>query len=194
MRALPRVSGKSATMSSANATTDDAIEVGQGDVGQRGGDLPGEVELRRLAERHAPRAVQQEVDVQVFLFLEPLQQQLVVAGVEVPVEVAEVVAGRVLAVVGELDAAAQLHRPPLGQERAAKHPPRDQRQVFELLQEVGIEEHGQGPGSGVGGQGSEVRDRRSGIGGRLVLQATLEGVDQAVCHAADFRSLLKEFC
>ena len=62
-------------------------------------------------------------------------------GEHVPVEVAEVVAGRVLAMVGELDAAAELHRPPLGQQLAAEDPPRDQREVLQLLQEVGVEEH-----------------------------------------------------
>ena len=86
--------------------------------------------------------------MQVFLFLEPLQQQLVVPGEDVPVEVAEVVARGVLAVVGELDPAAELHRPPLGQELAPEDPPRDEREVFELLQEVGVE---QAACSGVGG-------------------------------------------
>ena len=72
--------------------------------------LPREVELRRVAERHAAGAVEEEVDVQVFLLLESLQEQFVVSRVQVPVVVAEVVAGGVLAVVGELDAAAELHR------------------------------------------------------------------------------------
>ena len=31
----------------------DAVEVGEGDIGQRRRDLPGKVELRRIAERHA---------------------------------------------------------------------------------------------------------------------------------------------
>ena len=78
--------------------------------------------------------------MQVFLFLKPLEQELIVAGEDVPVEVAEVVAGGVFAMVGKLDPAAELHRPPLGQKLPAKDPPRDERQVFELLQEVGIEE------------------------------------------------------
>ncbi len=116
-----------------------AVEVGECDIGQRRGHLAGIVELDRIAEGHAPRAVEQDVDVQVFLFLEPLEQELVVPGEDVPVEVAEVVARGVLAVVGELDAAAELHRPPLGQQLAPEHPARDQREVFELLQEIGVE-------------------------------------------------------
>ncbi len=78
--------------------------------------------------------------MQVFLFLKPLEQELAVPGEDVPVEVAEVVAGRVLAMVGELDPAAKLHRAALGQKLAAKDPPRDQREVFQLLQEIGVEE------------------------------------------------------
>ena len=117
----------------------DAVEIGQRDIGQGRGHLPGKVELRRLAKGHAPRAVEQEVDVQVFFFLKPLEQQFVETGEEVPVEVAEVVAGRVFAVIGELDAGPHLHGPPLGHERAAKHALRDQREVFELFQEIGVE-------------------------------------------------------
>ena len=93
-----------------------------------------------MAEGHAPRAVEQQVNVQVFFFLKPFEQELAVAGVDVPVEVAEVVARGVFAMVGKLDAAAELHRPPLGQKLAAEDPPRDEGQVFELLQEVGVEE------------------------------------------------------
>ena len=78
--------------------------------------------------------------MQVFFFLEPLQEQLIVAGVEVPVEVAEVVARVVLAVVGELQTGPELHGPPLGHERAAEHPLGNQREVFQLFQEVGVEQ------------------------------------------------------
>ena len=53
--------------------------------------------------------------MQVFFFLKPLEQELAVACVDVPVEVAEVVARCVFAMVGKLDPAAELHRPPLGQ-------------------------------------------------------------------------------
>ena len=68
--------------------------------------------------------------MQIFLFLKPFEQQLTVAGVDIPVEVAEIVAGRVFAMVGKLDSAAQLHRAALGKKLTAKHPPRHERQVF----------------------------------------------------------------
>src|SRR5579883_1864923 len=87
-----------------------AVEVRQCDVRQRGRELAGEVELGRLAEVHAPRSVEQEINVEVLFLLEPFEQQLVVAGVDIPVEVSEVVSRRIFAVVGEFDAAAKLHR------------------------------------------------------------------------------------
>ena len=122
---------------------ENAVEIDQRDVGQRRRQLPGEIELAAAAEAHAVRAIEQDVDVQVLLFLEALEQQVAVAGVDVPVEIPEVVAGRVLAVVGELDPAAELHRPPLREERTAEHALRDQREVFETRQEVGGEQgHG----------------------------------------------------
>ena len=62
--------------------------------------------------------------MQVFFLLEPFQEQLVVPGVDVPVEVAEVIARGVLAVVGELNAAAELHGPALRQQLAAEDPSR----------------------------------------------------------------------
>ena len=60
--------------------------------------------------------------MQVFLFLEPLEHHLAVAGEHVPVEVAEVVGGGVLAVVGELDPAAGCRV-----RRAARSEPRKRR-------------------------------------------------------------------
>ena len=78
--------------------------------------------------------------MEVFFFLEPLQEQFVMAGVEVPVEVAEVVAGRVVAVVGELDPAAELLGPPLGHQAPPEDPARDQREIFDLFEEVRAEQ------------------------------------------------------
>ncbi len=74
--------------------------------------------------------------MQVFFFLKAFEQELVMTGVDVPVEVAKVVAWGVLAMVGELDPAAQLHRPALGEKLAAKHPSRHEREVFQFLQKV----------------------------------------------------------
>ena len=118
-----------------------AIEVRQCDVRQRRRHLPREIELGWFAKCHAARTVEQEIDVQVFLLLKPLQQQIAMPRVDVPVEMPEVVTGRVLAMVGELDPAPHLLRPPLSQQRPAKDSPRDQRQIFQLLQKTAVEEH-----------------------------------------------------
>src|SRR5262249_10626664 len=81
--------------------------------------------------------------------------------VNVPVEVAEVVARGVLAVVGELDAAAELAGPPLRQDRAAEDASRDEREVFQLLEELGVEErHDESPRRAWTG-GPRLRDQAS---------------------------------
>src|SRR5262249_2211779 len=80
------------------------------------------------------------VDRQVLFLLEQPQQQLVEAAVEVPVDVAHVVAERVVAVVGELDAGAGLARAPLGADAPGEQLLRHQVEVLELLQELVAEE------------------------------------------------------
>ena len=77
--------------------------------------------------------------MQVFLLLEPFQQQFVQTGIDVPVEISEIVARSVVPMIGELDPAAQLHRPALSHQLAAEDPPRDKRQVLKFLQKIGIE-------------------------------------------------------
>src|SRR3954452_3019209 len=59
---------------------------------------------------------------------------------DIPVEVTEVVAGGVFAVVGELDAAAHLHRAALGEDLAPEHALGDEREVLQLLHEFGAEQ------------------------------------------------------
>ena len=53
----------------------------------------------------------------------------------------EIVAGRILTMLGELDSRAHLHRPPLCEKRPPKHAFRDDRQVLEPRQEIGGEQH-----------------------------------------------------
>ena len=81
------------------------IEVSQRDVSQGGSHLAGQIELRRIiAKAHAARAIEQEIDVQVLLFLKPLEEQIAMPGVDVPVEISQVIASRVFPVVSELNA------------------------------------------------------------------------------------------
>ena len=141
MRFLPRDGGRRSMSRSPNGMIDDAIEVREADVRQRGADLHRVVQLRqRRADRHRVRDVDQDVDVEVFFFLEQAQQQLVEAAVEVPVDVAEVVAARVRAVIGELDARADFARAALGAQVSREHLARHHVQVLERLQEPLVEQ------------------------------------------------------
>ena len=104
-------------------------------------------DLLRVAELLAPSPnaidalrVDDEVDGEVLLFLVEAHEELLEALVDVPVEVAEVVAGLVVAVVGELDAAAALLRPPLGAQPPGEDAPADEREVLELALELVVEE------------------------------------------------------
>jgi len=69
--------------------------------------------------------------MQVFLLLKTLQQQITKPRVNLPIDITYVIARRILAMIGKLDSAAQLPRPPLGQKLPAKNSPRNQRQVFQ---------------------------------------------------------------
>ena len=79
--------------------------------------------------------------MQVLFFLEHAQQQLVEAPVDGPVEVAQIVAGGVVAVVGELHARAGLARAPLGANAADEDLLRDDVEVFQLLEKLLVELH-----------------------------------------------------
>src|SRR5690606_37907706 len=97
---------------------------------------PGLIELAAVAEPHRARAIDDEVDAEIFFLFVQAHEQAPEALVDVPVDVAEVVAGGVVAVVGELDAAALLLRAPLGPHAAGEHPPADDRQGLELALEI----------------------------------------------------------
>src|SRR5262245_16940996 len=56
---------------------------------------------------HRPRAVEDEIEVRSDLLAEELQRQLIAASVGVPVNVAQVVSGLILAVVAELQRTAR---------------------------------------------------------------------------------------
>ena len=71
------------------------------------------------AVRHRRRRVDQQADRHVLFLDEELDEQLLEPGVDVPVELAQVVAGRVVAIVGELDGLAALDAPPPALQAAA---------------------------------------------------------------------------
>ena len=118
----------------------DAIEVREGDVRERGGDLLRIAELLAVAEPHRGRGVDDDVDREVLFFLEEAHCELVEALIEVPIEVPEVVSFGVVAVIDELDATAALLRLPLGLRAPGEDALRDDREVFELALELVVEE------------------------------------------------------
>lgn len=65
--------------------------------------------------------------MQVFLFLEPFQQQIAVPGIHIPVEVAQVVAVDVFAMVGKLNTTTGLLGAALRQQLPFEHPFAEQR-------------------------------------------------------------------
>src|SRR5881398_1573376 len=81
-----------------------ALHADQANEAERGREPRAVLELRRRAEVHRRRGVQEEVQAQVLLVHEELDVEPVEAPVDVPVDVAEVVTYPVGAVVAELDA------------------------------------------------------------------------------------------
>ena len=118
----------------------DAVVVHQADERQGRGDLLAVPQLRRHAEVHRQAGVQHRVDVQVLLLEEQLEEQLVEPAVDVPVDVPQVVADRVIAVLGELH-----RRPPALALPLALHPAdedlaADQLELLQLVQEDRVQE------------------------------------------------------
>ena len=93
-----------------------------------------------MARGHRRRRVDEKRDRHVLFLDEQLDEQLLEAGVDVPVELAEVVAERVVAVVGELHRLAALHAPSAALEAAADRRSHQQQQALELAQERLVED------------------------------------------------------
>src|SRR5271156_3134061 len=94
-----------------------AIAAGQRDVGERERGQHCGLELAVARRKpHRRTRIDEDVGEQVFLFLEKLDVEFVAAPVESPIDVAEVVARRVMAIVVELERRAalgrQVHAPP----------------------------------------------------------------------------------
>ena len=87
----------------AEGVKEDPVVIHEADERERRGDLLAVAQLGRSAEIHRQTGVEQRVDVQIFLFQEELQEELVEPAVDVPVDVPQVVADRVIAMLGELD-------------------------------------------------------------------------------------------
>ena len=78
--------------------------------------------------------------MKVLFFFEEAEQQLVEAAVQVPVDVPKVVAARVGAVIGELDAGTDLASATLRAQVSREHLARHHVEVLERLQELFAEQ------------------------------------------------------
>ena len=121
---------------------EDTVEAGQAQVADGRCQAPEVVELVGLAEVDGAGAVEQQVDVEVFLFLEKFEEKMVGSKEDIPVDEPKIVAGRVRPVVGELDAHAFLPAAPLGLHLAGKDLAGDDVEVFERVEEAVVEERG----------------------------------------------------
>ena len=118
-----------------------AIVVQQCHVGQGRGHALGVVELSRLAVIHRQARVEEDVHGQVGLFLEQPQDEPVHAQVDAPVDVANVVAFGVGAVVREHHAGTGAPRAVHALELPMRPVARDQGQCLELAQKRFGEKH-----------------------------------------------------
>src|SRR5439155_17139661 len=116
------------------------VEVSQPQVGEGCSRPACEVELVWVAEVHGARSIHEHVDGHVLLLDEELDEELLQACVHVPVELAEVVPGGVVAVVSELDALAAPDAAPLALHAAGGQPARGELELFEAPQECLVEE------------------------------------------------------
>src|SRR5262252_8239357 len=114
----------------------DSLEAGQADEAEGGGETGSIAQLGRLAESHGAGAVEEEVEVQVLLVHEELQVEAIEAAIDVPVDVAEVVARAVRAIIGELHAHALVRALALAPSPSAEGASRKEGQAFELSQEL----------------------------------------------------------
>ena len=118
----------------------DPVLAGEPDVAERRGRPLGEQQLRRSARGHRRRGVDEQGDGDVLLLDEQLDEQALEPGVDVPVELAQVVAEGVVAVVGELDRLAALDAPATALEPAADRRAHQHQQPLELAQERLVED------------------------------------------------------
>src|SRR5215467_2882606 len=114
----------------------DSLEAGQADEAEGGGEAGSVAQLGRLAESHGAGAVEEEVEVEVLLVHEELQVEAIEAAIDVPVDVTEVVARSVRAIVGELHAHALVRALTLAPSPAAEGASREEGQALELSQEL----------------------------------------------------------
>ncbi len=124
-----------------------AVEIRQREVRQTGDDAPDVVELARVAPIHRARAVEKQVDVQVFFLDEKLEHELPPARVSVPIDVPPIVAADEWTVLGKFHAGAARVATAFGALTALRQTARRQRERFEPGEERGVEQGVNGDGA-----------------------------------------------
>jgi hypothetical protein len=129
--------------SSANGKRD-AVVLAEADRGERERAAQAGLGARRILEVRALRNVAQQIERQVLEFFEQPQEHAPQAPVHVPIDAAQIVAGRVRAVVLELDAAALVARALLGEQTARRDALGDDAQVLERREKTRVAQLGGG--------------------------------------------------
>src|SRR5205809_6896013 len=81
----------------------DTIKARKRDIADRGSDLAREIEFAGLAKRHRFAGIEEDANRQLALLFVELEEETLETTVEIPIEVAEVIAVNVSAIIRELD-------------------------------------------------------------------------------------------
>ena len=92
------------------------------------------------SDEHRRRGVDQEVDIKVFFLFKEAEEELFDPPIDVPIDVAKIIAAGVLAVIGKLDAAADFAGFAVGAVRACEGLAGDDVEILELGEEALVEE------------------------------------------------------
>ena len=129
----------------------DLIPRGKSNGAEGGSEFAGVVEFvviavcfRITAPIHGFGRVYKDVNSEVFFFLEEFDERFFQSGVHVPVEVAQVIAGSVIAVIGKLDADPALFRAAVALHRPRADFVRHEGEGVEFAEGGFVEEHGEG--------------------------------------------------
>ncbi len=157
----------------------DPVLAGKPDVAERRRRPLREQQLGRVPGRHRRRGIDEQRDRDVLFLDEELHEQPLETGVDVPVELAQVVAEGVVAIVREFDRLAALDAATPALEPATHRRAHQQQQALELAQEGLVEDRrvdlarqerlagaGDGPIDGGGARGRGGAVHRSGRRGR----------------------------
>ena len=140
--------GRFLTEPTAERKNGQLVEMDEADVAERRGDSARQVEFGGF--RHRPADVEHQVDGKVAFFVEEPQQQAAEPFIRLPVDVPEVVAGRIRTMIGELEPPPAMLREPIRTVVPGEGALRDHVQVLELLEELVVESEGHGSTTGPG--------------------------------------------